>query len=268
MPQQQLPTRKVKRYGWVRDLPDHRDLMYAAPIVNLQSLPPRIDLRDTNLLPDPYDQGDLGSCTANAIGAAVQFARRKAKRTPDCVPSRLFIYYNERSIEHTVDQDSGAQIRDGMKAVAKLGVCPEGTPPPPYEWPYDAAQFTTRPPAACFTYASDNQVTVYRRIPQVLTQLRACLAAGFPLVFGFSVYESFESPEVAKTGVVNLPGASENLLGGHAVLAVGYDDASQRFIVRNSWGTSWGQHGYFTMPYAYVTEPHLASDFWTVRQTE
>ncbi|WP_242393271.1 C1 family peptidase [Anaeromyxobacter oryzisoli] len=92
---QQLRTYKVQRYGWIRDLPDHRDLMYAAPIVNLQTLPSKMDLRDTNLFPDAYDQDDLGSCTGNAIAAAVQYVRSKEKKSPGFIPSRLFIYYNE-----------------------------------------------------------------------------------------------------------------------------------------------------------------------------
>jgi C1A family cysteine protease len=265
----QLRTYKVQRYGWIRDLPDHRDLMYAAPLVNLQTFPPKVDLRDTKLFPDAYDQGKLGSCSGNAIAAAVQFARSKEQKSPDFIPSRLFIYYNERVIEHSVGQDNGAQIRDGVKVVAKLGVCPELVQPAaPYDWPYDIQKFAARPPDACFTFANDNQTTSYRRIPQVLPQMRACLASGFPFVFGFTVYESFESAEVAKTGVVNLPGAAEKPVGGHAVLAVGYDDGAQRFVVRNSWGTQWGQRGYCTMPYAYLTDAQLASDFWTVRQTE
>ena len=95
--------------------------------------------------------------------------------------------------------------------------------------------------------------------------MKGCLASGFPFVFGFTVYESFESQEVAKTGMVPMPAAGESVLGGHAVLAVGYDDGHQRFIVRNSWGTGWGMQGYFTMPYAYLTERDLSSDFWTIR---
>jgi len=257
---------QVKWYGWVRDLPDHRDLMYAAPMTKVP-LPPSCDLRTVFKTP-AYDQGELGSCTGNAIAAAVQFARQKAAEQPDFVPSRLFIYYNERDIEGTVGQDSGAQIRDGMKVVVKLGVCPESVPAQPSSWPYDIAKFTVQPPSPCYDYGLGHQTTSYRRIPQLLTQMRACLASGYPFVFGFTVYTAFESPAVAKTGVVNLPASDEQVLGGHAVLAVGYDDGSQRFLVRNSWGTDWGQNGYFTMPYAYVTDPHLASDFWTVRLVE
>ena len=262
-----MPKRNVKWYGWVRDLPDHRDLMYAAPLTK-QPLPSSCDLRSVFTTP-AYDQGELGSCTGNAIAAAVQFARQKEGASPDFIPSRLFIYYNERDIEGTVDQDSGAQIRDGMKAVSKLGVCPEtSSPSQPYDCPYDVKTFTKRPSPPCYEFALAHQITSYRRILQVLTQLRACLASGFPFVFGFTVYTSFESPEVAKTGVVNLPASNEEVLGGHAVLAMGYDDKDQRFIVRNSWNTDWGQNGYFTMPYAYLTDPHLSSDFWTVRLVE
>jgi C1A family cysteine protease len=264
----QLSKRSIKYYGWVRDLPDHRDVLYAAPMAIMTALPSTVDLRPQFPVP-AYDQGELGSCTGNAIAAAVEFARLKAHENPDFVPARLFIYYNERTIEGTVNQDSGAQIRDGMKAVAKLGVCPEASKPPQaYDWPYEISMFTAPPPAACFQFGAKCLITSYRRLPQLLAQMRACLASGFPFVFGFSVYESFESDIVKQTGIVNLPTANEQLLGGHAVLAMGYDDKEQRFTVRNSWGPDWGQNGYFTMPYAYLTDAHLASDFWTVSLVE
>ena len=105
----------------------------------------------------------------------------------------------------------------------------------------------------------------YQRVTQVLLQMKGCLASGFPFVYGFTVYESFESDAVAKTGVVPMPAPTEKVLGGHAVVAVGYDDSTQRFIVRNSWGPGWGMGGYFTIPYAYLTDSNLADDFWTVR---
>ncbi len=260
-----LQTYHVKRYGWIRDLPDHRDFMYATPVPPT-ALPASLDLRSG--MPDIYDQGELGSCTANAIGAAVQFARRKEHRQ-DFVPSRLAIYYDERVVESTVEEDSGAQLRDGMKVVARVGVCTEtSSPPASYDWTYDITKFKQKPPQTCYDFAKDNQVIVYRRVPQLLSQMKGCLASGFPFVFGFSVYEGFESADVAKTGIANLPASNEELLGGHAVLAVGYDDKAQRFIVRNSWGSGWGMDGYFSLPYSYLSDPHLSSDFWTVRQTE
>ena len=96
--------------------------------------------------------------------------------------------------------------------------------------------------------------------------MKGCLAQGYPFVLGFSVYESFESPQVVRTGIAQMPAAGEQLLGGHAVLAVGYDDSAQRFVVRNSWGAGWGMKGYFTLPYAYLLDGNLSDDFWTVRQ--
>jgi C1A family cysteine protease len=248
---------KIKRYGWVPDFPDQRDHMFAAPPPVLASLPPSVDLRPQ--CPPVYDQGELGSCTGNAIAGAIQFDRRKQQLDPDWVPSRLFIYYNEREIEGTVDSDSGAMIRDGIKSVNKLGVCPEDM------WPYDITKFADKPPAECYDRALECRVVSYSRLFPNLLQLKGCLASGYPFVFGFTVYDSFESPEVAQTGVLQMPSPGENMLGGHAVVAVGYDDADQRFIIRNSWGDAWGQQGYFTMPYQYLIDRSLSSDRWTLR---
>ena len=254
-----VKIRANQRYGWVPDLPDARDFMYSAPDKVLAKLPTKVDLRPK--FPPVYDQGQLGSCTANAIGAAFEYDQMN-QGLKDFMPSRLFIYWNERAIEGTTDTDSGAQIRDGIKSVAKLGVCTETT------WPYDITKFTEKPSTDAYSEGEKHQVLVYRRVMGNLHQMQGCLASGYPFVFGFSVYESFESPEVARTGVVPLPPRGEQLIGGHAVVAVGYDDASQRFIVRNSWGPDWGDKGYCTMPYGYLTDPQLARDFWAVYTVE
>jgi C1A family cysteine protease len=248
---------KVSRYGWLPDLPDHRDRLYAATAETLGTLPAKADLRPQ--CPPVYNQGQLGSCTANAIAGAIQFDRLKQKLVPDFTPSRLFIYYNERVIEHSVASDSGAQIRDGIKSVARQGDCPET------EWPYVVAKFKIKPPKDCYADALKYKVVLYQRMAQTLSQLKGCLASGYPFIFGFTVYESFESASVAKTGHVSLPQSGEAVIGGHAVADVGFDDAKQWFIVRNSWGAGWGMKGYFTLPYAYVTDGSLASDFWNVR---
>ena len=248
---------KISRYGWLPDLPDERDHFYAALVAATAVLPASADLRPQ--CPPVYDQGQLGSCTANAIAGAIQFDRLKQQLAQVFVPSRLFIYYNERATEHTVDSDSGAQIRDGIKSVAKLGDCPET------EWPYTIARFKTKPSPECYADALRYRVVSYQRLTPVLSQLKGCLASGYPFVFGFTVYESFESPQVARTGHASLPGSSERAIGGHAVVGVGYQDAKQWFIVRNSWGSGWGLKGYFTLPYAYLTDENLASDFWTIR---
>lgn len=255
-----LRPRAVQRFGWVPDLPDARDYMYSAPEAVLTKLPKKVDLRGSTM-PPIYDQGELGSCTANAIGAAFEFGQVK-QGLKDFMPSRLFIYYNERAMEGTIDTDSGAMIRDGMKSVAKVGVCTEVT------WPYDIPRFTEKPPRTAYTEAKKHQALVYRRVLGNLHQMQGCLAQGYPFVFGFSVYESFMKPEVAKTGKVPLPPRGEQLIGGHAVLAVGYDDAIQSFIVRNSWGEGWGMKGNCVMPYAYLTDPSLARDFWAIYTVE
>jgi C1A family cysteine protease len=143
--------------------------------------------------------------------------------------------------------------------VAHNGDCPEK------EWPYDIAKFSVKPPPTCYKDALKYKAVAYQRVVQALSQLKGCLASGYPIVFGFTVYESFESAAVARSGKMPMPKPSEKVLGGHAVLAVGYDDAAQRFIVRNSWGKGWGLQGYFTMPYAYLTDNNLSDDLWTVR---
>src|SRR5258708_2368408 len=252
---------QIARYGWIPDLPDHRDHLFAAAPLVMSALPASTDLRRG--CPPVYGQGQLGRCTANAIAGAIEFDQMKEKLPSPFEPSRLFIYYNERVIEGTVNSDSGAQIRDGIKSVASTGYCPEDP-----DWPYNIADFAKQPPAQAFTDAAQHKIDSYQRVARDLNQLKGCLAAGYPFVFGFSVYDSFESGEVAKSGHAPMPAATETLLGGHAVMAVGYDDANGWFIVRNSWGEGWGMAGYFTLPYAYLTQTGLSSDFWTIRAAQ
>jgi C1A family cysteine protease len=249
---------RKRTYGWMPDLPDHRDQVYGAVYRRPRALPVRADLREH--CSPIEDQGQLGSCTGNALIGALEYLELKdgAKFVEF---SRLFVYYNERVIEHTVSIDNGAQIRNGIKTMVKQGTCSETL------WPYVISKFTAKPPAACYRDAQKHQVTSYQRL-DTLDDMRACLATGFPFVFGFTVYDSFESAGVAKTGVLNMPKAGEKVLGGHAVVAVGYDDKLKRMIVRNSWGTDWGKKGYFTMPYGYLEDRNLSDDLWTIRAAE
>jgi C1A family cysteine protease len=253
-----LRLRTVSRYGWIPDLPDHRDILYGAVRRIPKTLPTKIDLRG-NCSP-VEDQGELGSCTANALVGMLEYLEIKHKVSFTDL-SRLFVYYNERVIEHCVKEDSGAMLRDGIKTLAKQGVCLEA------HWQYNIAKFAKKPTPVCYKEALDHQILTYQRLSTV-DEMRACLADGYPFVFGFSVYESFESQKVAQTGIVPMPKAVEKQLGGHAVLAVGYNDAKKQFIVRNSWGVDWGIKGYFLMPYKYLGDRNLSDDFWTVKTAE
>ncbi len=248
--------RVTKRYGWIHDLPDHRDHVYKASFSLTKGLPDSADLRPG--CPPVWDQLSLGSCTAQAIAAALEFDRRK-QQLPDFVPSRLFIYFNERVMEHTVSSDSGAQIRDGIKSVAKIGVCPES------EWPYIISQFAVKPPQKCYQDAKLDRAVSYQRVQQSLTQMQGCLASGIPFVAGISVYESFESDSVAKTGMVPMPHPTEQLLGGHAILICGYDVTKKAFTFRNSWGDSWADKGYGYLPFDYLLDSNLSDDFWVIK---
>jgi len=245
-------------YGWVPDRPDQRDKLYSAIAKPPAKLPKVVNL--TPGCSPVEDQGQLGSCTANALVGNLEFLEKK-EGCPAVDLSRLFVYYNERAMEGTVSEDGGAMIRDGVKSLVNLGVCAEAS------WPYVISQFAVKPTAACFKAALKHQLLSYHRILS-LQEMKQCLAEGYPFVFGFSVYESFESPAVAKTGILNMPKPKEKQLGGHAIMAVGYDDGTQRLLIRNSWGTSWGMAGYFTMPYDYAANNNLADDFWTLRNME
>ncbi len=259
---QKIEKRNLSWYGWRPDLPDFRDLIFKPSAKMLKALPKSVDL--TKFCPPVYDQGQLGSCTANAIGSAIQFGLKKLDSKYNFMPSRLFIYYNERVIEGTVNIDNGAEIRNGIKTVNKQGVCPESM------WKYNDGKtiFKKKPVVKCYTEALNHQVLNYHRIEKNLNYMKSCLAEGFPFVFGFTVYDAFESDVVAKTGVLNMPAKTEQVVGGHAVLCIGYDDTTNRFLVRNSWNTDWGKKGNFTIPYEYLTHPNLADDMWTIRLVE
>ena len=245
---------KISNYGWIKDDDDSRDYKFVPKDI---MLPNKVDLR--SLCPPVYDQLSLGSCTANALASDVEFIIDKEKY-PDFMPSRLFIYYNERKIEHTTKSDSGAQIRDGIKSLAKWGVCHETS------WAYDISKFTMKPPKAIYKEALKDVINKYERI-KGLESFKNALAQGYPVVFGFEVFEDFESTYTANTGIVRMPSGSQ--IGGHAVKGVGFDDnmtangVTGYAIVKNSWGKDWGEKGYFYIPYSYL-DSELCSDFWVI----
>lgn len=249
--------------GWIPDKPDQRDYVFRPKVLAPVALPAQVDLRAE--CPDICDQGQLGSCTANALSAAFDFDRKKQGQA-FMTPSRLFIYWNERNLEGTVDSDAGASLRDGVKTLLANGVCTEML------WPYNIDTFTQKPSEPAYVQAEKNQALTYQRITlpaNNLTQdMQICLSRGYPFVAGISVYESFESEAANKTGIIPMPQPNERLLGGHAILVVGYDQTKQWFICRNSWGTTWGDKGYFYLAFGYLTNPNLSNDRWLISSVE
>jgi C1A family cysteine protease len=244
-------------YGWKPDLPDIRDFKYGGTLgKKAVTIPQTMDLR--NFCSKVEDQGQLGSCTANALVGNLEFLENKTK-TKFVDRSRLFVYYNERAIEGTVYEDSGAMLRDGIKALATKGVCAES------QWPYNIDKFAKKPTMCCFIKALSCKITSYHRL-STLDDMLHCIADGYPFVFGFTVYDYFESAEMAEKGILQMPTAGEGVLGGHAVMACGYDQNVKRILVRNSWGPDWGLQGYFWMPYEYISNTDLADDLWTIRK--
>lgn len=242
--------------GYHRDRQDSRDRRYARPRnVKQNSLPKFVDLRQHMTAVE--NQGELGSCTANAVAGAYEYlAKRITGQSYDI--SRLFIYYLARKFDGCEQEDSGSTLRLGMKVLAKYGACSEAT------WPYDIETFCDEPHDEAFQEAAEHLIDEYDRIDVDLHAMKVCLAEGYPFVFGSDIFQSFE--DLDHRGHVNMPLPSEENLGGHAMLACGYSDKDQVFLVRNSWGTDWGDKGYCYIPYEYLTNTDLTGDCWTLRR--
>lgn len=261
----------MNHYGCLRKTEDPRDYLarvtapYTGEFVDLSPLFPE----------KPYDQFDLGACVAHGTAAAVDFARAKAGLAPLKCPSRLFIYYQGRvRAGYPIDEDTGLQIRDGFTVIAKDGVPAES------DWSYNVKRFAERPPDKAYADAELDQAIVYGAVKS--SDIDATIASGYPVVFGFDVYESFESRETAHTGIMPIPKRGERALGGHCVVFVstvksgaeipGADPNVLYRKARNSWGHdgSWGlpaDPGYFYFPISEVDDGH-SSDFWMVSTME
>jgi C1A family cysteine protease len=237
-------------------------------------LPNKVDLRDQFSI--PFDQGELNSCTSFCISGAIEYDLRlqndpivleNGKRS--YIPSPLFIYYNERKIEGKIDKNAPVFMRDGIKSVVKQGVCSMET------WPYDTEKFKIEPPQQAYEEAKSCEVISYLKLDINLEDLKNCLYERYPFVFGFHVPASFLDDAVTNTGIMSNASQSEIRMGGHAVLAVGYDDDRNHFIVRNSNGPEWGDKGYFYMPFDFVLGQYESGgelkgntfSFWTIRRT-
>jgi len=236
---------------WVPDKLDTRDYKYQ---LTTRTSPNSIDLR--NYCSPIENQGSLGSCTGQAIAGAIELLNKRNGNYRDI--SRLFIYYYERLILGTVNYDSGAYIRDGIKSTNKYGASLESL------WPHDIRKYKQEPITEAKNNALNRKVTRYERLTNLDGFIDA-LTNGYPIIMGFNVYTSFMSNNVARTGIMPYPNTKrERLLGGHAVLIVGYNKTKKVFIARNSWGTSWGDNGYFYMPFD-IIKPSMSDDYWIIK---
>ena len=238
-----------------KDTVDPRDYIFTSAMTK-EELPGRVDMRAK--MPPVVDQSKLGSCTANAIVSGLRQFLEIKNKAPNVVLSRLFLYWHERQLEGTLGKDEGAEIRTGMKLLKNMGVCPEK------DFPYVISTYNDPPSKEAQDNAEAYKIEEYSRVEN-LDMVKAALAEGYPVVFGYSVYSSFKSEEATQTGRIPLPQEGEQLLGGHAVLAVGYDDFTEVVICRNSWGSKWGDHGYFYLPYDFWAY-NLVDDMWTAKR--
>lgn len=250
--------------GWLPDTPDPRDRLLHSRSTLMAvhaagKLPRAVDLRHKHKWPACYDQGALGSCIENAGASLIQYEQLKMGK-PLVMPARLAPYYDVRKIEHTIRSDAGGQIRDYMKVAAKKGVGPESLSP------YDTSTFTHAPSIAYYKAATENKIAAYSKVQVSTLAVRAALASDFPVIFGITLFESFESDAVEKSSIVPMPDINnEKAIGGHCMSVVGYNDDTQRFTVRNSWSPTWGKKGYCEIPYAYLCNSDYADDFWTLQ---
>lgn len=260
-----LHKHKLSGYGAVPDPVDKRDFLYTPP-KDLGRLPERVDLRD--LCPGVHQQGEPPTCTGFAIASAFQMQQRR-QGLDDFSPSPLFIYYTERAMQRAQHKHTGANLRAGLKAVSKHGVCPEKM------WPYSQKMsvIRTKPTASAYAFAEHHKILSYQRLEQgsrsnalFLNLLKSCLKERAPFLFAFKVYASFEADPDLKSGVFPIPRAHEDFLTWHAVLGVGYDDRRKQILVRNSWGPGWGHAGYFWMSYEFIVRKEMTADFWMIRE--
>ena len=266
----------LSNLGWKRDTVDSRDHKYKISLVDLTTLPDKVDLRKY-CSPVEY-QRTLGSCTAQSIAGVLEFLDIKKKLTEEVnwivrlwkqilrffnklsfdVVSRLFVYYNEREVEGSISEDAGAMLRTGIKVCNQYGWCHEKL------WPYNIEKFKEKPTENCYNSALPKQIKEYQRLTTEDERL-ACLAEGYPFIFGIDIFSSFITHDVEDNGIIPMPDINtERWLGGHALCAVGYNKITRNYIVRNSWGDWWGQKGYCLIPFDYLTK--YGDDMWTIRK--
>jgi len=253
-----LKIRQVKRYGALPDIPDSRDIFTTFP--KTVEYYKSADLRKLNFLPEVYDQGELGSSVAHTLLAAYIFSLKKEgiDENENLNLSPQFIYYNQRLIAGTTECDSGASIRDGIKVLERLGVCKEE------QYPYNLHFFKDKPVYEAYEYAFKHKHSVqYRRVRLLLEDIMKSISIKLPVLISFTVYNSFEHPDVARTGIMPVPKPGEKIVGHHCVLIVGYDITNKYLLCRNNRGANWGNGGYFWMPFSFVNSRNV-SDLWII----
>jgi C1A family cysteine protease len=275
--------------GWIPGQPDENDEKFMPTAEDLDGLASSVDLRSDD--GQIFNQESLGSCSANCWSGLYMFAHKK-QYGDTFIGSRLQLYLEERKLHGTPNSDSGAEMREGAKVLATLGVCPETM------WPYDISRFKENPPPECYTEAAKHKLVRYMTVQQELAHMKACLQEGYPFLFGFSVPQSFYNASVSSTGILPMPSNNERVVGGHCLEAMGYVDGggnvhltggfwrkighalrlitgsrrfavdapANHFICRNSWGDGWGDSGYCYIPFEFVTSRRWCADFWTIRE--
>lgn len=252
--------KSIRSYGWIPDVPDRRDFQLVTHrSFGAMPQPDEVNLSLTSFSPPIYDQGYYNSCTGNSWVRMFRFVHRMLG-LGDIDPSRLFPYNEARKMEKTLRLDCGAQIRDVIAVGRKLGVCLEP------QFPYTKANLKRLPSTKALKTAKTHRTTGDYRINN-LNEMLQCLADGYPFIFGFTVYYSFESQVMAKSGIMTMPLPGEGRVGAHAVTAEGYNKKTGMLLIANSWGVNWGQTGFFQMPFEYVdSTQNLWADAWTIRR--
>jgi Cysteine protease len=261
-----MTLKKRVNYGWLPDLPDFRDKLAfpekAGIAATAASVPQRVDLRERHVFV-VNDQGYLGSCVAHAVSSAIEYAKHTRENDPKVSDfleqdrqfpvSRLFLYYEARRPIDMIAEDSGCYIRDAMRVAYNIGV------PRETGWRYHEDAFAVAPPARSYKSAPYHKITSYKSVAVDNNEIRLALSQGHPVVFGISVFDSFYNE---RNGVVPMPTFNDEYLGGHSMLIVGYDDRSKLYTVLNSWGNTWGDDGFCYIPYSYIGNRQLGSDYW------
>tara|TARA_B110000208_G_C11799546_1_gene441260 strand:- start:2051 stop:2863 length:813 start_codon:yes stop_codon:yes gene_type:complete len=249
----------TKMYGWIPDHPNYNDNTYDAPIKNLL-INRKIDLRLN--CPGICNRKNIGSSVAHAICYVYEYNIIKHDMNNIFIPSKLFLYFNQRLLKHTQEFDCGSSIRDGLSILDKIGICSEVV------YPYDISLIYDKPSDEIYEEASHNKGIEYYKIKPIITNIKTLLQDSIPIIFGFGIYSSFEN-QVSDNGfTIKIPQENEKFIGGSCGVCVGFNDEKQAFIIMNSKGVEWGDKGYFYMPYLYLTNNNLCSNFWIIKNNK